>query len=124
MAEPVIKVFGRFSDAEQVRNQLLAAGFEKDQIQLTSNDDEAGAVQGNFITGNADSERDNSGAYPAPMAGPDDHVYERDFKEVVQRGNYVLMVAPGDDDQEAQAKDIIEQAPQSGDGERLNGRHH
>lgn len=124
MAEPLIKVFGRFSDAEQARNQLLAAGFEKDQVQLTSNDDEAGAVQGNFVTGNADSERDRSGGYLAPMAGPDDHVYERDFKEVVQRGNYVLMVAPGNDDQEARAKDIIEHAPNSDEGERLNGRRH
>lgn len=124
MAEAVIKVFGRFSDADQARNQLLAAGFEKEQVQLTSNEDEAGAVQGNFVTGNADSEGDRSGGYLDPMSGPDDHVYERDFKEVVQRGNYILMVAPGNEDQETQARAIMERAHQSGDGERLNGRRH
>lgn len=124
MVDAVIKVFGRFSEAERAREQLLAAGFEPDQVQLNSNDDEAGAVQGNFITGNADSERDRSGGYPAPMAGPDDHVYERDFKEVVQRGNYILMIAPQDEGQAVHARHIVEQAQDSGEGERLNGGPH
>ena len=124
MADAVIKVFGRFSEAEKAREQLLAAGFEPDQVQLNSNDDEAGAVQGNFITGDTDSERDRSGGYLDPTAGPDDHVYERDFKEVVQRGNYILMVAPDGEEQAAKARDIVEQAEDSGKGERLNGGLH
>lgn len=121
MADAVIKVFSRFSEAEKAREQLLGAGFGPDQVELTSNDDEAGAVQGNFLTGDTDSERDRSGAYLAPMAGPDDHMYERDFKEVVQRGNYILAVAPADEQQAARAREIIDQAFDSGEGERLNG---
>lgn len=124
MAEAVIKVFGRFGEAEYAREQLLAAGFEREQVQLTSNDDEAGAVQGNFVTGNADSERDRSGGFLDPMAGPDDHVYERDFKEVVQRGNYVLMVLPADEEQADRARKLVEDAGPSGKGERLNGKPH
>lgn len=124
MADAVIKVFSRFSEAEKAREQLLGAGFEPDQVELTSNDDEAGAVQGNFVTGNADSQRDRSGGIIDPMAGPDDHMYERDFKDVVQRGNYILMVAPADDEQAARAQTIVEQAEHSDEGERLNGRPH
>lgn len=121
MADAVIKVFGVFAEAEKAREQLLAAGFDREQVQLNSNEDEAGAVQGNFITGDTDSERDRSGGYFDPNAGPDDHVYERDFKDVVQRGNYILMVEPDGEEQAAHAKRIVEQAHDSGEGERLNG---
>ena len=123
MAEPLVKVFGRFTEAQKAREQLLAAGFGPEQVELTSNEDEAGAVQGNFITGDTDSKRDDSGGSFDPTAGPDDHVYERDFGNVVQRGNYILMVAPQDQEQASRASQILDQAD-SGKGERLNGRPH
>jgi hypothetical protein len=124
MTDAVIKVFGVFEEAEKAREQLLAAGFDREQVQLNSNDDEAGAVQGNFISGDTDSERDRSGGYFDPMAGPDDHVYERDFKDVVQRGHYILMVEPDGEEQAAHARRIVEQAEDSGEGERINGAPH
>lgn len=124
MSDAVIKVFGRYDAADRARSQLLAAGFSKEQVQLSSNDDEAGAVQGNFVTGNADSERDRSGGYLDPMAGPDDHVYERDFKEVIQRGNYILMVEPSNEAQATEAKRIVDQADPGHEGERLNSSRH
>src|SRR5690606_10584737 len=116
-----IRVFGRFDAAARARARLLNAGFGKEQVQLTSNDDEAGAVQGNFVVGNADSERDRSGGYFDPAAGPDDHVYERDFKEVIQRGSYLLVVEPADEMQADEARRIVEQADGGDEGERLNG---
>src|SRR5690606_1379697 len=124
MTEAIIRVFGRYDAAEQARARLLDAGFSKEQVQLTSNDDEAGAVQGNFVVGNADSERDRSGGHFDPAAGPDDHVYERDFKEVVQRGNYILMVEPADESQASEAKRIVAQMDAGSEGERLNGGVH
>lgn len=124
MADAVIKVFSLFTEAERAREQLLAAGFDKDQVNLDSNDDEAGAVQGNFVTGNTHSARDRSGGFLDPMASPDDHMYERDFKEVVQRGNYVLMVMPADAEQEGRARRIVDDAEAGDEGERLNGSRH
>ena len=121
MVEPVVKVFGQYDIADAVRSQLLAAGFERDQVQLRSNDDEAGAVQGNFVVGNTDSKRDRSGGPVDSNAAPDDHVYKRDFEEVIRRGNYILMVAPADEDQAREAKRIVGQADPGHAGERVSG---
>ena len=120
MAEPVVKVFGQYETADAIRSQLLEAGFDRDQVQLSSNDDEAGAVQGNFVIGNTDSERDKSGGPISSNAAPDDHVYKRDFEEVIRRGNYILVVAPADDNQAREARRIVDQADPGHAGERVN----
>jgi len=120
MAEPVVKVFGQYETADEVRSQLLAAGFDRDQVQLNANNDEAGAVQGNFVVGNTDSERDHSGGPVDRTAGLDDHLYDRDFKEVVYRGNYLLIVIPGNEAQAREAKRILDQADPHQAGERVN----
>lgn len=51
MTFPIVRTFRDFAAAESARDELLAAGFARDAVELSSLDDEAGAEQGNFTVG-------------------------------------------------------------------------
>ena len=52
MSHTLIKVYDDFSAAQNAREQLLASGFSSSSVHLSSRDDEAGPVEGNFTVGN------------------------------------------------------------------------
>jgi secreted protein with Ig-like and vWFA domain len=106
MANTLVRVFDRFSDAEAARNELLAAGFPASSVQLTPTEDEAGPVEGNFIIGNASTSRGGVRGVLSSLIGGDPHTYEHDYAKVAQRGTYLLTVEADNDDQLALASDI------------------
>jgi hypothetical protein len=51
MTFQIVRTFRVFAAAERARDELLAAGFRRDAVELTVIDDEAGPEQGNFTVG-------------------------------------------------------------------------
>ncbi len=96
MANTLLRVYDEFSAAQHARDALLSSGFPPHTVHLTSRDDEAGPVSGNFTVGNAKVGSNASG-----------DVYKHKFADVVQRGVYLLEVEPDNDDERARASDIM-----------------
>lgn len=65
---PVVRIFDRLEAAENARVALIAAGFEAPRVELTARADEAGAVQGNFLVGNAKTGEAADASYAANFA--------------------------------------------------------
>jgi hypothetical protein len=91
----IIRVFDALSCAEQAREALLAAGFERAQVELSVRRDEAGGTKGNFTVG------DYSGK-------ADDPVYERDFAHERVDGDCMLTVTAHDGAGAGRAADIMQ----------------
>jgi hypothetical protein len=53
MENVIIRTFVHEAAAEQARQELLAAGFPVDGVEVTVRIDETGPVQGNFTVGDA-----------------------------------------------------------------------
>jgi hypothetical protein len=51
MTFQIVRTFRVFAAAERARDELLAAGFPRDAVELSVTDDEAGPEQGNFTVG-------------------------------------------------------------------------
>jgi hypothetical protein len=82
MEQPLIYVFDDFDSAERIYEEFLSNGFDRDGVQLTVRDDEAGPVKGNFTVGDAI---------------PDDlKEYGDAFANPQQRGHVILTVMPVD----------------------------
>ena len=95
MENVIVRVFNAFDCAEQAREALLAAGFERSHVQLCARQDEAGGTRGNFTVG------DYSGKV-------DDPVYERDFAHERLDGGCVLTVTARDAADAARAAAIMQ----------------
>lgn len=107
MATTLIHSYDTLFDAESAQQQLLASGFASENIHLTVKEDEAGPVQGNFTVGNGT--RDYSAALDPtePSGVNNDETYERDYKDPVQRGTFLLTVDADDDTQRQRASEIL-----------------
>jgi len=57
MIDPIVRVIQDFAIAEQVRADLVAAGFASDAVELSPTGDEAGPAQSNFTVGDAPGAR-------------------------------------------------------------------
>jgi hypothetical protein len=85
MEQPLVYVFDDFDTAERIYEEFLSNGFDRDGVQLTVRDDEAGPVKGNFTVGDAI---------------PDDlKEYDDAFAHPRQRGHVILTVTPVDPSQ-------------------------
>lgn len=94
MSSPLICSFDRFEDAEQARALLLAAGLPLGSVALRVIEDEAGPVEGNFVSGNG--HRDGSSPPDGVITGGATP-YERNFARTVSRGVCLLMVEADDE---------------------------
>lgn len=94
MNNTLIRAFASFDSAQKARDELIAAGFERAQLELSVQQDEAGAMQGNFTVG------DQAGGADAP-------VYERDYAPANVQVHCILTVAAQDADQLARASGIM-----------------
>jgi hypothetical protein len=107
MTTTLIHSYDTLFDAESAQQQLLASGFSSENIHLTVKEDEAGPVQGNFTVGNGTHD-DSAELDPGEPPGVhNNEIYERDFKDVVQRGTYLLTVDADDDTQRQRAREIL-----------------
>jgi hypothetical protein len=94
MANTVIRLYDNFDNAENARNALLSSGFSAEEVQLSANEDEAGAVQGNFYVGNGND---------------DDESYDGNYAKPKYRSAYMLTVDARDEDRSKSAADILDQ---------------
>jgi hypothetical protein len=95
MEQVIIRAFDSQAGAEQARDALLAAGFERSDLELCARQDEAGGTQGNFTVGDYDGDAD-------------DPVYERNFARERVVGSFLLTVAARDPSGAQRAADILQ----------------
>jgi hypothetical protein len=105
-APPLFRTFDRFEDAERARDALLAAGLPRSAVQLQVMQDEAGPVEGNFLTGNARTRDGDIRPLGSSMAG--ELPYDENFRETVSRGVHLLVVAPADEAERRAAVAILD----------------
>ncbi|MEO7578278.1 MAG: hypothetical protein ABIT83_11775 [Massilia sp.] len=94
MENTLVRAFVSYDSAQKAREELVAAGFERSQLELSVQQDEAGAVSGNFTVG------DHGGEHDAPL-------YERDFAQTDGAMRCILTVATYDDEQLSCATGIM-----------------
>jgi hypothetical protein len=104
---PLLRTFARFEDAEAARERLLSAGLPRTSVQLQNLQDEAGPVEGNFVTGNARTRDGDLLAMGSSRVG--ELPYEGNFNDTVHRGVHLLVVEPADDAQRGEAVAILDQ---------------
>lgn len=76
----IVRIFIDHADAETARQTVLRSGLALDCVALSYQGDEAGAVCGNFVSGDHQPRGE--------MA----ETYERKFRNVVLGGRYILTV--------------------------------
>jgi hypothetical protein len=108
MATTLIHSYDTLFDAESAQQQLLASGFSSENIHLTVREDEAGPVQGNFTVGNGTSDYSARLDPTEPSGVNNDETYERDFKDTMQRGTFLLTVDADDEAQRRRASEILQ----------------
>ena len=89
----IVRIFIDHADAEAARQTVLRSGLTLDCVALSYQGDEAGAVRGNFVSGDHQPRGE--------MA----ETYESKFQNVVLGGRYVLIVEA--DPTEAAATEVI-----------------
>lgn len=118
MGNILVRVYDLFANAEQARNALLASGFSSDSVQLTSNADEAGPVEGNFILEYKDAANAHDRSALDSLLNRDDPNEGLGRQKVAWRGNYLLTVDAQDDEQFTRASEITRRFGASDDVER------
>lgn len=96
MQRTLMKRFERFDEAQRAREALIVGGLPKDEVELRSLADEAGAERGNFTVGNGQRAR---GAHDA---------YELNFEDVEWSGANLLVVRTSDETRHARAKALLD----------------
>ena len=121
MSTPLICSFERFEDAELARARVLAQGLPAAAVALRVIDDEAGPVEGNFVSGNGRPERSSP---PDAVVTGGVIPYERNFARTVSRGVVLLSVDVGDGAQRQRLATLLaghggrDVAAAVGDGDR------
>jgi hypothetical protein len=108
MVNTVVRVYDKFLDAENARKELLASDFSPSCVHLSSEDDEAGPVEGNFITSDNAKDKKGIGDVFYYLVGTEDTAYHTNYDDVVQRGSFVLTVESDDDAQLMRASSIMD----------------
>lgn len=102
----LLRTYAQFSDAQQARSALLAAGFSPESVSFTAKEDEAGPVAGNFMVDLSQHPHSDRRA-PDISAGYDPN--ETQITDPVDWGSsYMLMVDAQDNEQLKLATEITE----------------
>jgi len=110
METQIGRVFSSIAGAERARDELLAAGFAREAVELSVHEDEAGAMQGNFTVGDD----------PKVTGG---HDYSRTFAHHAREpGCCMITVNVTDATLAERASDILERLGASVPGAALKGR--
>ena len=102
----VLRTYSKFTDAQEARNALLAAGFAPEAISLTAKEDEAGPVAGNFMI-DREQHSDNKRHTPDRQRGYDPNEVP-DTRPADWGSSYMLMIDAQDNDQLSVATEIAE----------------
>lgn len=108
MPTTVVRIYDKLSIAEQARDQLLSSGFSSDRIHLSSNQDEAGPMENNFILDDKDT---GHGPRSGPLHrffGTEERTDAYGSAHPVWHSSYLLTVDTDDDEQLELASDIME----------------
>lgn len=108
MTNTVIRVYSSFSDAQHARDALLASGFGPSDVHLSSEKDEAGPPEGNFVLAEKDTGSEHDGSFL-------DSILDREPRTdalrvppgAKERGTFVLAVDADDGEQRVRASDIM-----------------
>ena len=96
MTFPIVRTFRDFAVAESARDELLAAGFPRDSVELSAPDDEAGPEKGNFTVGDDPRVKGR-------------HDYRHTFApDSLQHNHCKIMVVASDPDQLKMAEIILD----------------
>jgi hypothetical protein len=106
MPHTLVRVYDNFAAALNARNALLGSGFPLSSVQLTSNVDEAGPVDGNFILDYEDSKDGPRSEFCQSLFDSEPHVEGGTYYDVAERGNHLLTVDANDEEQLALASEI------------------
>lgn len=106
MSNTLVRVYDTLANAENARNALLASGFSSDCVHLSSTEDEAGPVEGNFALEYKDADNDNDRSALDSLLDRDDPNEGLRRQGVAWRGHYLLTVDAEDDEQFHRASDI------------------
>jgi hypothetical protein len=94
-----IFVFDDFAQAQRAREALLEAGWDESQVGFDAGEDEAGPVQGNFVSGNIDTDTGPIERAFNAAIGADNHTYAGNYDKTGLRGLYRLRVGVDDAEQ-------------------------
>jgi len=109
MANTVVGVYDSYAQAQQAMNALLACGFSRDEVQLSSASDRTTAGQGK-ITTDEQSSGSGIGNFFRNLFGMDDDPTDRDvYSEAVRRGSCVLTVNADSAEGADKAVDVMNQ---------------
>lgn len=115
MAITVVRIYDDFRAAEQARAELLRSGFGESSVHLTTREDEAGPVRGNFVLPGKDRAPDDEKGFFGNLfsggrdarAGGNSRARQNRREQIAQHGIYLLTVDAGDDTQYDRAADIM-----------------
>jgi hypothetical protein len=94
---PLVLSFSTLDEATAAQDALAAAGVQRDAMDLSVREDEAGPASGNFLIGNGQTE--HGGAPAAVRTGPE-VPYDENFRNPEYRGAYLLVVQVGAEQRE------------------------
>jgi hypothetical protein len=94
MDKQILRIFENYEAAQRARSELLAAGFDEGDVQLSVANDEAGPGRSNFTVGND----------PDVVGG---EAYSKTFAPEGQLGHFIMLVSASDEDQAEQANVIL-----------------
>jgi hypothetical protein len=103
MTEFALRMYDTLDHAETARKALLAAGYDKDQVQIEAMNSEAGPVAGNFTVGNSSDHSSHSGI-------GDSGDYADNFKGVSHGAIIKLTVAVESESSLLQVNDVLDRA--------------
>jgi hypothetical protein len=113
--DTLVRIYDELGSAENARNDLLRSGFEASRMHLSVRDDEAVPVEGNFYVGDppaADQDEvtgQGIGGFLKSLVGSEKDDYDKSFRNVVQRGTYMLTIEVTNEDEAASACKITAQ---------------
>lgn len=109
MANTVVRVYSSIANAQHARDALLASGFVPSHVHLSSEKDEAGPPQGNFVLAEKDTGTNTEGSFLDKLL---DREPRTDALRVQpgakERGTFLLTVDADDDEQQARASEIMD----------------
>jgi hypothetical protein len=115
MTNTLVRIYDELGSAENARNDLLCAGFAATRMHLSVRDDEAVPVEGNFYVGDpATADHDvgsggGVGGFLKSLTGSDKDDYDKRFRNVVQRGTYMLTIEVTNEEEATAACEITAQ---------------
>lgn len=109
MSEKLVRIYNALNSAEEARKALLASGFSREKLHLSSMADEAGPVEGNFILEYKDAAHDNDTSFLDSLFQRDDPNEGLGRQAVAWSGTCILTVDVDDEVQLRQAGEIISQ---------------